>query len=139
MKKKYYIDTCIWRDYYENRFNHIKSLGILAMIFFRNLIKNRRVILYSDIVIDELKNAYGLEDINNIFRVFQKRDLLRKVPITKAQLKEAVEIYKSRDVPLGDAIHAILARDNNAILITRDRDFLRLADIVESKKPEDLI
>lgn len=35
--------------------------------------------------------------------------------------------------------HAILARDHEAQLVSRDRDFDRIKDIAEAKLPEDLI
>lgn len=59
--------------------------------------------------------------------------------ISESQAKEAAILCKQRKVAFGDALHAILARDNNAIMVTRDKHFLGLADIAEVKKPEDLI
>ncbi len=59
--------------------------------------------------------------------------------IFKNQLKEASVLCKKRNVAFGDALHSILAKDNNAIMITRDKHFLNLLDIVIIKKPEELI
>jgi len=42
-------------------------------------------------------------------------------------------------VPAGDALHAIVARDNDLILVTRDRHFRKLEDISKHYKPEELI
>ncbi len=43
-------------------------------------------------------------------------------------------------VPFGDAMHAILSRDHEAQLISRDeKDFNKLKDVTIMKKPEDLI
>ena len=36
-------------------------------------------------------------------------------------------------------IHAILARDNESQLVSRDKDFDRLKDITRAKFPEDLL
>ena len=44
-----------------------------------------------------------------------------------------------RNVPRGDAIHAIIARDYELILITRDKHFQNLKDIAECYKPEEII
>lgn len=44
-----------------------------------------------------------------------------------------------RDVPLRDALHAVIARDNGAQLVSRDWDFEQLKDITKTKKPEDLL
>ena len=42
-------------------------------------------------------------------------------------------------VSFGDAMHAILSRNNEAILVSRDRDFQRLKYIIEVRSPEDLL
>ena len=55
------------------------------------------------------------------------------------KLKEADDLSKEHKISLGDAVHGILARDNNAIMITRDRHFRKLKDKITIKKPEDLI
>jgi len=38
-----------------------------------------------------------------------------------------------------DALHAVLARDNSAVMVTWGRHFLELMDIVEVRKPEELL
>jgi len=42
-------------------------------------------------------------------------------------------------VPFFDALHAVLARDNKAIMVTRDKHFDELLDITKYKKPEEII
>ena len=37
-----------------------------------------------------------------------------------------------------DILHAVLARDNKAVLVTRDFHFETLQDIVEIKAPEEI-
>ena len=64
---------------------------------------------------------------------------MKEVKVTEKQIKYAIKICKERNVAFGDAIHAILARDNGAIVITRDRHFLELQDLAECRKPEELI
>lgn len=95
------------------------------------------MILYSDFVIEELKVKYDEGEINNIFQVVGES--LLKVNIYESQAKEAAKLCKERKVAFGDALHTILARDNGAIMVTRDEHFFELIDIAEIKKPEDLI
>ncbi len=139
MQEKFYLDTAIWRDYYENRKDKFRPLGEWALYFLHKTIKNKNIILYSDFVVKELENKYSIDEINNIFRIIKKRNLLVKVKISKKQIKKASMISKKRKVAFGDALHSILARDNNSILISRDKHFQELTDIVKIKKPEDLI
>ncbi len=71
--------------------------------------------------------------------MIDKRDILTKANIIESQIKEAITISKQRKIAFGDALHTILARDNNAMMITRDEHFLDLNDLVMIKKPEELI
>lgn len=137
--KKYYLDTSIWRDYYENRSDRFRPLGDWALNLINVIIENKDFILYSDLVVEELKVKYNEEEINKIFEIIYKRNLLSKVTISNSQVKEAAILCKKRKVAFGDALHAILARDNKAIMVTRDKHFFELVDIAEIKKPEDLI
>jgi len=137
--KKYYLDTSIWRDYYENRSDRFRPLGEWALKLINYIIENKDFILYSDLVVRELKVKYSEEEINKIFAVIYKRNLLLKVVISSSQVKEAAILCKKRNVAFGDALHAILARDNKAIMVTRDKHFFELVDITEIKRPEDLI
>jgi len=62
-----------------------------------------------------------------------------KIEATEKQVKESYVIKNKLNIPFGDAIHAVLARDNNALMITRDKHFYDLANEIEIKKPEELI
>ena len=59
--------------------------------------------------------------------------------MNKQQFQEATKLKKERNLPFGDCLHAIIARDNEAIMITRDIHFEEIQDIIKSYKPEDLI
>lgn len=139
MPKSFYLDSCIWRDYYEDRFDGFKPLGQLALIFLNNILQKKCFILYSGMIIDELRIKYDLSSIMRMFEIADKMGLLVKVSISGLQAKEAALLCRQRNVAFGDALHAILARDNNAMLITRDKHFLQLKDIVEARKPEELV
>ena len=139
MAEKYYIDTLTWRDYYENRKDRFRPLGEWAFEFFKKAMREDCLIFYSDFVEDELRKDYDAKKIKEIFTVIDKIQLLKKVEVQPNQLKEAAKISKERNVPFGDALHAIIARDIGATVITRDHHFEDLQDIAPSKKPEDLI
>ena len=48
-------------------------------------------------------------------------------------------LAKPRNISQADALHAILARDNDAKLISRDWDYEKLKHITKAKLPEDFI
>ena len=72
MAKTYYLDTSIWRDYYENRSDKFRPLGEWALRLINKIIKDKDLILYSDFVVEELKVKYNEGEINNIFQVVGK-------------------------------------------------------------------
>lgn len=137
MATKYYIDTAIWRDLHENRKDKHKPLGELAFELFIKISINKEKILHSDFVVEELSHAYGEQTINKLFK--NVSELLEKVEINEKQVKEATILSKELKIPFGDSLHGVLARDNDAIMVTRDRHFRKLKDKITIKKPEDLI
>ncbi|MFA6888400.1 MAG: hypothetical protein WC254_02790 [Candidatus Woesearchaeota archaeon] len=133
----YYFDTCIWRDYYENRNDNFRPLGEWALALINKIQKEKNKILYSSIVVRKLKGKYDLKEINQIFSV--ANTFLIQVEYNYSQIQEAKITGSVRNTGFSDALHVILARDNNAIMITRDEHFLEFIDIAEIKKPEELI
>lgn len=137
MAAKYYVDTAIWRDLHENRKDKNKQLGELAFESFKKIRANKEKIVYSDFVVEELSRAYDKQTIDKLFKGVS--EALEKVEINDRQLKEAADLSKELKIPFGDAVHGVLAKDNRAVMITRDRHFRKLKDKITVKKPEDLI
>jgi len=137
MTEKYYLDTSIWMDYYEDRKDPSKDLGEFAFRLLCKLLASKSKIVVSTFLLRELEVAYSLDKIRGLTKPFEK--LMEKVDVSDSQREEAKKIAKERDVPKGDVIHAILARDNNAILVSRDKHFQLLKDICDVVKPEDII
>ena len=135
---RYYLDTCIWRDYFENRSDRFRPLGEWALMLIKKIIEENNIIFYSEFIIEELQEAYTLKEIENIFSI-ATNDVLIKIEVCGEQLKEAVILSKRCQIPRKDALHAILAKDNNAILVTRDKHFYELEKEISVKKPEDLL
>jgi hypothetical protein len=101
--------------------------------------KRRNTILYSELIIDELLPKYTAKEIEErCFKHLRAEHLLKKADGSTTQLTEIENIAKDRRLPWTDVAHAILARDNQATVITRDAHFQQLADVVESLKPENV-
>ena len=137
MASKYYVDTAIRRDPHENRKDKSKNLGELALELFVKIRSNKGKIIYSDFVVEELSRAYDGQIISKLFKDVSA--LLEKVEITEKQIKEAAALSRELNIPFGDALHGVLARDNNAIMVTRDQHFKKFRDNILVKKPEELI
>ena len=137
---KFYLDTAIWRDYFEDRSDGLKPLGEFAFRFLKECEKNGAEIIVSDLVVLELKVRFSKEQIKELFSAFQ--GITKEVTATPKQVSEARKEWQKRNraLPFNDALHAIVARDNKAVMVTRDRHFFeKLASIVEVQAPEDLI
>ena len=138
MVEEYIIDTSIWVDIYEDRkgYNN-EPLGDYAFNLLVKIKAQEKIIVLTDFLIKELETLYSAAEINGMFKPFEK--IIKKIIATEKQREESKKIAKERDVPAGDALHAIIARDNDLILVTRDRHFRKLEDISKHYKPEDLI
>jgi len=138
MTEEYIIDTSIWVDIYEDRkgYNN-EPLGDYAFKLLVKVKAKEMIIVLTDFLIKELETLYSVAEINGMFKPFE--DIIKKVIATEKQHEEAKKIAKERGVPAGDALHVIIARDNNLILVTRDRHFRKLEDISKHYKPEELI
>ena len=132
--ERFLFDTAIWIDIYEDRkgFNN-EPLGKPALEL---LLKAERFVI-ANFTIRELETKLSLEQINGMFKLWEYK--MDKILATEKQEKEAKEISFTRNVPSGDALHAIIARDHDLILIARDKHFKLLKDISPHYKPEDLI
>jgi len=134
---KYYLDTCIWRDYLEDRKDKFRPLGEWAFRLIKKIIEDEDEIIISDLVINELKKDYSNEKINELFSIVPKSLLVNK-DCNFNQIKEAKKIIRLLKIPFGDALHAVVAKDNDAELISRDNHFDKI-DFIIAKKPEELI
>ncbi|HLC62211.1 MAG TPA: PIN domain-containing protein [Candidatus Nanoarchaeia archaeon] len=138
MEEEYIIDTSIWVDLYEDRKDYNNEpLGNYAFKLLVKIKAKESAIVLTDFLIRELETIYSVAEINGMFKPFEK--IIKKIIATEKQWEEAKKIAKERDVPAGDALHVIIARDNNFILVTRDRHFRELEDISKHYKPEELI
>lgn len=134
MKQKYYFDTSIWIDLYLERGEN----GEIAKKLVRKIILDEDIIAYSDFTLIELKQlGFSKHEIDDILAI--ARDNLERVHIYKEQTKEARKLARERNIPLKDALYAVLARDNQLQLISNDEHFNKLKDITKTKRPEGVI
>lgn len=138
---RYYVDTCVWRDHYECRFGHGKRpLGECATQLFMKIMQRRDVVLVSELVVKELRIAFEMRHIDQMFAILSVMCLLEFVEITSDDKAEASAIAVQHKVAFADALHAVVARNNKAILVTQNkRDFEKLKDIVPYVTPDQLI
>src|SRR3989344_2727150 len=138
MAMMFYLDTSIWIDTCNNRkgFKN-EPLGEMGLKLLTMILEQKHSLLITDIVLKELRVIYSLEQIQSMLLPFQH--VIKRGLATENQVKEAKLIALTRSIPKADALHAIIARDSHAILVTRDNHFRKLTDICSFHKPEDII
>lgn len=131
------MDTSIWLDFFEKRDEPNLKKGEFAKALIEQAIAHEVELVYSDAVIREMRGqGYAQDELDVLLLPFRK--LLRFVEANNKQVGKARDLTAKRKVPFMDALHALLARDSQATLITRDAHFKLLLDIVKSKKPEEV-
>ena len=138
---KYFVDTCVWRDFYEDRKSFSgRDLGKEAATFFQKVIADKNVVLFSESLIDELKIEYSFLEIEQMLKTLSLIGLLKRIDIKKEEFIEAKNLSKSRNLPFVDCLNAVQARNHRAMLISQDKHILRnLADMVVAKRPSEII
>lgn len=137
---KYLLDTCVWRDFYENRYSKKGNpLGQYAANLFMKIIGQKDTVLFSEALIKELNKDYKLEEIYRMLWFFDALGILVQIPITPEEYFTGMKLKEERNIPLIDCLYAIHARNHNATLITQDEHFFRnLSDIIKAKRPQDI-
>ncbi len=138
MNRPFLIDTSIWIDLYEDRVGFQgEPLGEYALKLFAMIKAQQQTIILTDLLMIELETNYSIAEINGMIKPFELR--VKKIIVTKKQREEAKIIAAKRNVPPGDVLHAIIAKEHDAILVTRDNHFKQLTDISPHYNPEELI
>jgi predicted nucleic acid-binding protein len=134
----YYFDTSIWMDIFENRKGFSgEPIGKYGRKLLATIILNNYHVVVSDETSKELSDYCGSFMVNALLTNLGKNIL--KVVFTDSEKEEALRTSQERNVPFGDALHAIIARDTHSVLIARDNHFRLLDDICPHFKPEDLL
>ncbi len=138
MTQKYYLDTSIWLDFFENRNEPNLPKGDWSHKLLDKITKSNDRVIYSDNNIYELNIiGYSTYELDQILQPL--KPILIFVESTEKQISKAKDLSLKRNIPKRDALHALIARDNKSILVTLDRHFQKIHDIIKSKRPQDLI
>ena len=138
MKQRFYLDSSIWIDIYEDRKGYQgELLGRFGIRLLGMLVDRKEELVITDLLIEELKQFYTDDEIIGMFNPFQQ--IIIKILLTAEQSEEGRLLGAERHVPKADAMHAVIARDHNLLLIARDNHFRKLDDISPHHRPEELI
>lgn len=141
MTEKYLLDTCVWRDFYEDRFSKSgKPLGKYATELFIKILKNKDKIIFSEALIWELKKDYKEKEIYDMLNLLFLNKVLVQIEITREEYSEAKKLSQERNLPFVDCLNAVHARNHKAVLVSQDEHYLKsLSDVSKTVKPEQII
>jgi len=140
MAKKYIIDSCIWRDFYEDRVSKSgRPLGQYAYDLFVKILKKNDIILYSEGLIRELRKVHSEEEVNEMLNLVMHIGSLTRIGITDEEDAESRELSMKRNIPRLDCLNAVHARNHKALLVSQDKHIIHgLSDIAKSVRPEEI-
>ncbi len=125
-------------DFFEDRNEPDFPKGELIQQLIQKIIRDDEIIMYSDVNLLELRNVgYSEYEIEELFRPL--KPVLMFAESTEKQRRRAGEIASQREIPKGDVLHALLARDTNASMITHDLHFKEIEDIIRPNSVRDML
>jgi predicted nucleic acid-binding protein len=124
------IDTCVWIDFLRGR----RHSSYLALIIVQ---KRKSKIIMPLVVLRELQKLIPEIEINSIANFF--KDEIVYIREKNNATKIAKRISRKRNLPFGDALIAVLAGENNSIVITTDNHFKQLSDICSFIHPDHVL
>ncbi len=141
--KRIFVDTNIFLDYYLDRKDSMLPLGEFAFKMIKEAVECKYVVLICEQIIEEICRVTNVteEDIWNIILLdLNEAKKIEFVSHSENQLIEANNLSKINKTPLFDCLFAVLARDNKAILVSRDKHCHEtLSGIAETVFPEELL
>ena len=138
MERRFYFDTSIWLDFFEKRDEVNLPKSTWARRLISKIISKNDKIVYSDLTVIELGEAgYSNYDLEELFKSLAL--VLIFVEATDKQLGRSKDLSLKRKVPHKDALHALIARDNGAVLVTLDHHFKNMEDIIKPYRTNELI
>lgn len=136
--KKIYVDSNIFLDFWLDRMTGLKPANYYAEELFKNCIRCLYKIVISENTIIELSENFPAKNIEKKLDVFKKLSKLEIVSVQIDDLIKAKKLALDRDIPVHDAVHALIAKKLMIPLITRDKHFSQVDDLITVKAPEEL-
>jgi len=125
---------------FEDRTDGLHPLGEFAFQLLKRTFNCEFEIVVSDWVLKEMeKQIANLALFIELLDRLQKLGKLIKIYKNLEIVKEAKTLTKSSDIHFADALHAAIAKESNAVLVTWNiKDFEKVKDFVEVRQPKEL-
>ena len=139
MKLCYYIDTCIWLNLFKKEGDETKGEAYFK-IAKRFIEKENITIIYSGIVLKELQFI-----LNDEIKFKEKKQFLKdffefvKLNEIDYNLARKYEVENNSKISFYDYLHIAVCKNNDFVLVTRDKDLIETAKkYIIVNKPEEI-
>jgi len=142
---KYYLDSCIWLNLFKKEGDASKGKPYwqIANDFIEAvLFSEDEEIIYSDLVLREIKSKLKTNKLFEEKKAYLEEEI--KFQFVKAKAEDyafarRLESELFYDISFYDCLHIAICKRLSLILITRDKDLLKLArGRIAAEKPENL-
>ena len=129
MVRSYYVDSCVYLNLWQKEVNKFgRPLWKLAKKFFERVEQEKSLIYYSGFLLKELSFILTEKEFAQKRLMFEGSSNFKKIKLTLNEYELARKIEsKNKDAGFYDIIHMLLTKKTNSILITRDKELLKLA------------
>jgi predicted nucleic acid-binding protein len=140
---KIYIDSNLFISYWDREYgrNIENFLEYVSGEILNRTVSCEFSIIISDLTVKEIKRrmAFSDEDLDSNFKVYKDMNKLTIIVGTEALWAQAKKLSNERGIHLSDAMHAVLAKETGAVLVTWNvKDFENVKDFVAVKNPKEL-
>lgn len=142
MTERFYIDTCIYLNLWQKEVDLKTGFKFwkIARDFLQRLEKKDSTILYSGFILKEM--SYIIKDYFNEKKELFLDSRFEKVFAIPKDYEFARELERkfNYEISFFDCIHIVLAKKENAILVTRDEKLIKYTKgYCKVHKPEELL
>lgn len=142
MPERIYLDANIYLDYFLDRSDNLRPLGEFAGKVLKEAVSCKFFVLVSPDVIREIRNTIRSSEEKVWSEVlFDLKNASKIIFVESNSLldRKAEQFSEEFGLPLIDSLHLLLAAENNAVLITRDRHFDCVKEKFNVLNPEELL
>jgi len=138
------VDTCIYLNLWKKEIDENGNpLWIFAKKLFELANLKEYKIFYSGFILKEMLFILSPEEYLEKRAFIEENKIFEKVHLSDEEYKKAIDFKNkaSTNCSLFDIVHLLLAKKTNSILITQDKELLRLADYyrIAAKTPQEAI
>jgi predicted nucleic acid-binding protein len=138
---KLYFDADVWLNFWLDEILGFVPASHYTEQLLEKMVDEGWVVVVSEAVKEEIfEKNIAPEDFREKVSKLKVRGLLEEVRVEESDDELVGKLMRERKLHFSDALHAAIAIRTKAMIVTRNiRHFERVVDLVEVRRPEDLL